>query len=101
MRMFARKKCINPHPHLFQNGSVREANQYNEYSVIAHFRRKRVIGARSDLVPLRIPPRVLPANCTGNQYLGDSKPSGTLHSRPVCRRVIPRFSEHANGTLWC
>ena len=55
MRMFAGKKCISPHPQLFQNESVREAYQCNEQSVIAHFRRKRVIGARSDLVPLRIP----------------------------------------------
>ena len=55
MRMFARKKCISPHLQLFQNESVCEANQYNELPVIAHFRRKRVIGARSDLVPLRIP----------------------------------------------
>jgi hypothetical protein len=55
MRMFAGKKCISPHPQLFQNESVRETHQCNEQSVIAHFRRKRVIGARSDLVPLRIP----------------------------------------------
>ena len=53
--MFAGKKCINPHPQLFQNESVREVHSCNEQSVIAHFRRKRVIGTRSDLVPLRIP----------------------------------------------
>jgi hypothetical protein len=55
MRVFARKKCISPYPQLFQNESVCEANQYNERPVIAHFRRKRMIGARSDLVPLRTP----------------------------------------------
>jgi hypothetical protein len=63
--MFARKKCISLHPHLSQNENVREANQFRERPVIAHFRHKRVIGARGDLVPLRTPPRVSPANCTG------------------------------------
>jgi hypothetical protein len=42
-------------PPALPNESVCEANQYNELPIIAHFRRKRVIGARSDLVPLRIP----------------------------------------------
>ena len=42
-------------PSSSKNQSVREAHQCNEQSVIAHFRRKRVIGARSDLVPPRIP----------------------------------------------
>ena len=44
--MFARKKCISLHPHLSQNENVREANQFRERPVIAHFRHKRVIGAR-------------------------------------------------------
>jgi hypothetical protein len=53
--MFARKKRISPHHQLFQNESACGANQHNEQSVIAHFRRKRVIDTRGDRVPLRTP----------------------------------------------
>jgi hypothetical protein len=34
---------------------MRKADQFSEQPVIAYFRRKRVIGARGDLVPLCTP----------------------------------------------
>jgi hypothetical protein len=55
MHIFARKKCISPQLQLFQNENICEESQCNEQPVIAHFRRKRVIGARGDFVLPRTP----------------------------------------------